>query len=291
MILSNPQKKAKGMSRSAAHAIKLTICYTLVAILCATFLLPFYWMIRSALMDQGQLFRYPIQFFPNPIVWENIPYALNSQPFPLFFRNTIFLVIMNMAGVVITSSMAGYAFSRLKWRGKKVVFYCLLSTMMIPGFTTLIPTFLIWSALGFHNTYIPLIFPAWMGGGAFSIFLSRQFFMTIPKELDEAALIDGAGHWKIFWVILMPLLKPVLAVLAIFTFMGTWNDLLGPLIYLRDRNLFTLSLALASFRGPFGGRMDFLMAASAIVTLPMIVVFFFFQRYFIEGVTLTGIKG
>jgi len=279
------------MSRSTATKVKLGICYFFVALLCATFIMPFYWMIRSALMDHAQLFRYPVQFFPNPIVWANIPEALRSQPFALYFRNTFFLVIMNMAGVVITASMAGYAFSRLQWRGKRIVFYCLLSTMMIPGFITLIPTFLIWSSLGFHNTYVPLVLPAWMGGGAFSIFLSRQFFYTIPKELDEAALIDGAQQWKIFWVILMPLLKPVLAVLAIFTFMGTWNDLLGPLIYLRDSNLYTLSLALARFRGPFGGRMDLMMAASAIVTLPMIAVFFVFQRYFIEGVTLTGIKG
>jgi len=279
------------MSRSTARRVKLGVCYFLVAVLSFTFFIPFYWMIRSALMDHAQLFRYPVQIFPNPIIWDNIPYAMRSQPFALFFRNTIILVVLNVSGVVITASMAGYAFSRLQWRGKKVVFYCLLSTMMIPSFITLIPTFLIWGNLGFHNTWVPLIVPAWMGGGAFSIFLSRQFFMTIPKELDEAALIDGAHQWKIFWVILMPLLKPVLAVLAIFTFMGTWNDLLGPLIYLRDRNLHTLSLALANFRGPFGGRWDFLMAASAIVTLPMVVVFFFFQRYFIEGVTLTGIKG
>jgi len=243
-------------------------------------------------MDHNQLFRYPVQIFPNPFVWSNIPDALTSQRFGLYFRNTIFLTIMNMAGVVITSSMAGYAFSRLQWRGKKVLFYALLSTMMIPGFVTLIPTFLIWSNLGLVGTYIPLILPTWLGGSAFSVFLSRQFFMTIPMDLDEAALMDGANQWKIFWVILMPLLKPVLAVLAIFTFMGTWNDLMGPLIYVaRNRDLFTLSLALATFRGPFGGRWDFLMAASAVVTLPMVVVFFVFQRYFIEGVTLTGIKG
>jgi len=242
-------------------------------------------------MDHAQLFRFPVQIFPNPIMWSNIPYALRSQPFAMFFRNTIFLVVVNCAGVVITSSMAGYAFSRLQWRGKKILFYCLLSTMMIPGFITLIPTFLIWSNLGLVNTYMPLILPSWLGGNAFTVFLSRQFFYTIPNDLDEAALIDGANQWKIFWAILMPLLKPVLAVMAIFTFMWTWNDLLNPLIYLRDRNLHTLSLALANFRGPYSGRWDFLMAASAIVTLPMILVFFLFQRYFIEGVTLTGIKG
>ncbi|MCL2397780.1 MAG: carbohydrate ABC transporter permease [Defluviitaleaceae bacterium] len=278
------------MSRTTARRVKLTICYTLVAILSFLFFVPFFWMVRSALMDTAQLFRYPIQIFPNPIVWENIPNALQSQPFALFFRNTFILVIANVAGVVITSSMAGYAFSRLAWRGKKLLFYALLSTMMIPGFITLIPTFLIWTNLGAHNTWIPLIVPSWLGGTAFSVFLSRQFFLTIPRELDEAALIDGASQWKIFWVILMPLLRPVLAVLAIFTFMGTWNDLINPLIYLTDQRLFTLSLALARFRGPFATQWDFLMAASAIVTLPMVVVFFVFQRYFIEGITLTGIK-
>jgi len=279
------------MKRSTARNVKLAVSYFFVAIICFVFFLPFFWLVRSSLMDHGQLFRYPVQIFPNPIMWENYTSAMRAHPFALFFRNTFFLVFMNVTGVVVTASMAGYAFSRLAWRGKKIIFYCLLSTMMIPGFITLIPTFLIWTNLGFHNTYVPLILPAWMGGGAFSIFLSRQFFMTIPKDLDEAALIDGANQWKIFWVILMPLLKPVIAVLAIFTFMGTWNDLIGPLIYLRDRNLHTLSLALAMFRGVWLTRFDLLMAASTVVTIPMIVVFFVFQRYFIEGVTLTGIKG
>lgn len=280
------------MSRSAARRMKLIICYSIVAVTSFVYLVPFLWLIRSSLMDHSQLFRFPVQVFPSPVVWENYREAWQAQPFLMFFRNTMFLVIMNILGTVITSSMAGYAFSRLVWRGKKIVFYCLLSTMMIPGFITLIPTFLIWANLGFTNTYIPLILPSWLGGSAFSIFLSRQFFMTIPKDLDEAALIDGASYWRIFWKILMPLLKPVLAVLAIFTFMGTWNDLIGPLIYVvGDRNLHTLSLALAMFRGPWSTRWDLLMAASAFVTLPMVIVFFVFQRYFIEGVTLTGIKG
>lgn len=280
------------MSRSAAHRTKLFVCYFIVLVTSVVFIIPFLWMIRSALMDMRQINAWPMQLLPSPVMWQNIPDALRSQPFGMFFRNTLFLCIMNVLGVVISASMAGYAFSRLQWRGKRVLFFALLSSMMIPGFVTLIPTFLIWSQLGFVNTMVPLIVPAWLGGGAFSIFLSRQFFMTIPKELDEAALIDGASQWKIFWVILMPLLKPVLAVLAIFTFMGTWNDLFGPLIYLpMARNLHTLSLGLANFRGPMGGRTDFMMTASAIVTLPMVVVFFFFQRYFIEGITLTGIKG
>jgi len=277
--------------RTTPRRIKLTIAYTLIVLMSCMFLLPFYWMIRSSLMDARQLFRFPIVFIPNPARWENFPRALRSQPFALYFRNTMFLVVMNMLGTILTSSMAGYAFSRLRWRGKKILFYALLSTMMIPGFTTLIPTFLVWSNLKMINTFLPLTLPAWLGSSAYNIFLVRQFFMTIPKELDEAALIDGANQWTIYWRIHMQLIKPVLAVLGIFTFMNVWNDLLGPVIYLNNSRMYTLSIALASFRSIYTTQWDFLMAASAIVTMPMVVVFFLFQRYFIEGITLTGIKG
>ena len=279
------------MRMSTARRVNKTVAYTLIFIVCLMFLLPFYWMIRSSLMDTKQLFAFPIKFIPNPAKWVNYPNALNSQPFGKYFRNTLFLVVMNMCGILVTSSMAGYAFSRLRWRGKKVLFYALLSTMMIPDFITLLPTFLVWSRLKMTGTYLPLILPSWFGGGAYNIFLVRQFFMTIPKELDEAALIDGANQWTIFWRILIPLVKPVLAVLGVFTFMNVWNDLLGPVIYLNNENMYTLSVALSSFKGPYNAQWDFLMAASAIVTLPMVLVFFLFQRYFIEGVTLTGIKG
>jgi multiple sugar transport system permease protein len=279
------------MKSSTSNNIKMSVAYTLTFLMCIMFLLPFYWMIRSSLMDARQLFIYPIKLLPNPVRWENYPNALKSQPFLKYFRNTVFLVVMNMAGTMLTSAMAGYAFSRLQWRGKKIMFYALLSTMMIPGFVTLLPTFLVWSKLRLTSTYWPLILPSWLGGGAYNIFLTRQFFMTIPRELDEAALIDGANQWMIFWRILIPLIKPVLAVLGVFTFMGVWNDLLGPIIYLNNENMYTLSVALSSFRSIYGTKWDFLMSASALVTLPMVIVFFSFQRYFIEGVTLTGIKG
>lgn len=278
------------MKKSTSVKIKMSIVYSLIAIICVISLLPFYWMIRSSLMDARQLFKLPIMLFPNPIRWENYPKALASQPFGRYFLNTIFLVVTNMAGTLITSAMAGYAFSRLRWRGKKVLFYALLSTMMIPSFITLLPTFLVWSKLGLTDSYVPLILPSWLGGSAYNIFLVRQFFMTIPKDLDEAALIDGANQWTIFWKILLPLVKPVLAVLGVFTFMNVWNDLIGPVIYLNDSNMFPVSLALSSFKSTYSAKWDFLMAASAIVTFPMILVFFFFQRYFVEGVTLTGIK-
>lgn len=279
------------MTKTSARKTKLIITYALIILICVVTTLPFYWLIRSSLMDKKQLFKFPIQFFPDPIIWENYPEAMQAAPFGRYFVNTMILVIGNMAGTVITSALAGYSFSRLQWSGKKVMFYCLLSTMMLPGFITLIPLFLIWNELGFVNTYVPLILPAWLGGGAYNIFLVRQFFMTIPKELDEAGVIEGASYWTIFWKILLPQVKPVLAVVAVFTFMNVWNDLLGPVIYLNDELKYTLSVGLSSFSSLYNTQWGYLMAASAVITLPMILVFFFFQRYFIEGVTLTGIKG
>ncbi len=279
------------MKTSTNERVKKIVVYAILIIICAAALLPFFWMVRSSLMDRRQLFEFPIKVLPDPARWDNYPKALSSQPFIRYFFNTVFLVVMNLIGTVLTSAMAGYSFTRLKWKGKKVVFYALLTTMMIPSFITLIPTFLIWSSMHLTDTYWPLILPAFLGGGAYNIFLVRQFFMTIPKDLDEAALIDGASQPRIFWSILLPLVKPVLATIAIFTFMNVWNDLLGPVIYLNSEKMYTLSVGLSAFRGMYGTRWDYLMAASAAVTLPMIIIFFAFQRYFVEGITLSGIKG
>lgn len=279
------------MKRSTQIRVRNIVVYTLLIIVSAAALLPFFWLIRSSLMDRKQLFEFPIKVIPGPFMWENYPKALGSQPFGRYFINTLFLVVVSTIGTVLTSAMAGYSFTRLKWKGKKVVFYALLTTMMIPSFITLIPTFLIWSNIRLTDTYWPLVMPAWLGGGAYNIFLVRQFFMTIPKDLDEAALIDGASQPRIFWSILMPQIKPVLATISIFTFMNVWNDLLGPVIYLNSQDKYTLSVGLSAFRGMYGTRWDFLMAASTVVTLPMILIFFMFQKYFVEGITLSGIKG
>ncbi|MDR1440378.1 MAG: carbohydrate ABC transporter permease [Clostridiales bacterium] len=279
------------MSNPVQKRVSLAVAYGLLLVTCMAALLPFFWLLRSSLMDRKQLFAFPIMIAPDPFRWDNYPKALGSAPFVRYFFNTLFLVAMNMAGTVLSSAMAGYSFTRLRWKGKKLAFYAMLSTMMIPSFITLIPTFLIWSGMGLTDTYWPLILPAWLGGGAYNIFLMRQFFMTIPMDLDNAALIDGAGPPRIFWSILMPLLKPVLATIAIFTFMGVWNDLLGPVIYLNTEKMYTLSLGLSAFRGMYGTRWDYLMAASTVVTMPMIAIFFIFQKYFVEGITLSGIKG
>ena len=208
----------------------------------------------------------------------------------LYLFNSLWLVALNILGQIIACSMAAYAFSRLEWPGRNSVFILLLSTMMLPTFVTMVPTFLIFRSLGWYNTLLPLWVPAF-AGTPFYIFLLRQFMLGIPRELEEAARIDGCSWFGIYWRIVMPLMKPALATVAIFTFMATWNEFMGPLIYLSDERLFPLSLGLFKFRTQFGSDYGMLMAASTLMTLPVILVFFLCQRYFIEGATLTGLKG
>jgi multiple sugar transport system permease protein len=256
-------------------------------------MLPFAWLIRSALMNDNQIFIAPPEWLPNPFEWANFTGALTAQPFGRYFVNTMIIEVLTLVGTVLTCSVAAFAFARLRWRGRNVVFALLLSSVMLPYAVTLIPTFVMWRSLGGLDTFAPLTVPAFFGGaggGVFSIFLLRQFFLTIPFELDEAAYIDGASPWKVFWTIIMPLSKPALVVVTIFTFIGVWNDFLNPLLYLSSEENYTLALGLASFQSVYTAQWGYLMAASAAVIAPIIVLFFFLQRYFIEGVTLTGIK-
>ncbi|GIQ61858.1 hypothetical protein PACILC2_04260 [Paenibacillus cisolokensis] len=204
--------------------------------------------------------------------------------------NTVWITLLSVIGALLSSSFIAYAFAKLKWPGRNIWFVVLLGTMMLPPQVTMIPLFLFFKQLGWIDTYLPLTVPYFFGS-AFYIFLMRQFFMTIPKELSEAAKIDGSTEFYIWWRIFIPLSKPALATLAIFTFMMAWNDFLGPLIYLNDPDQFTLALGLRSFQQQYGTRWNVMMAASLIVMLPTLVMFFSFQKYFIEGVTLTGVKG
>lgn len=251
---------------------------------------PFLWLIRSSFMEMSQIFIMPVEWIPRPFMWQNYPEALTVVPFGLYFWNTLKIVVGVLCGTVLSSSVAAFAFSRLRWRWRDRIFTMLLTTMMLPYAVTLIPTFILWTKLELVNTLLPLILPAWFGS-PFYIFLLRQFFMGIPYELDEAAYVDGASPLYVYAKIIVPLAKPALIVVSIFTFMGVWNDLLGPVIYLTDPNMFTVAVGLAQFQGMYTAQWHLLMAASTVVLLPVITLFFIAQKYFIQGIALTGLKG
>ena len=265
--------------------------YFLLVIGSVIMIIPLLWMIRSSFMGMQQIFIFPPEWIPTPWVFTNYPEALTTVPFIQYFLNTITILIPSVLGTLVTASMAAFAFARLKWPGKNFVFAVLMTTLMLPYAVTLIPTFLIWAKLGLINTYWPLILPKWFGGGIFYIFLLRQFFLTIPKELDEAATIDGANPLQILWHIIIPLSRPALITVGIFSALAEWNDFLGPLIYLNDSRKFTIALGLAEFTGLYSSQWHLLMAASTVVIIPVVILFFFAQRYFIEGIALTGTKG
>lgn len=255
-------------------------------------LVPFFWIISTSLKEHWQVFVYPPQWIPNPVRFDNYREAWISQPFNLYLRNSLITTLVPILGVVFSASLVAYAFSRLRWRARDTLFMICLATMMLPGQVTMIPLFIIFKHLGWINTFYPLIVPPFFGGGAFNIFLLRQFFMTIDFGLEEAAEIDGAGPLRIWASIILPLSKPALTVVAIFTFMGHWRDFMGPMIYLHDEKLWTLMVGLSRFTMPTIGRptLQFQMAAAFMVMIPPLLLFFFLQRYFIGGVVFTGMK-
>ncbi|WAH44631.1 carbohydrate ABC transporter permease [Alicyclobacillus fastidiosus] len=254
-------------------------------------LLPFIWLIRSSLMSDGQIFKFPPEWVPHPFEWGNYVQSLTEAPFLTYFKNTMIIEIGVVPGTLLTAGVSAYSFARLRWKGKRVVFGLIISTLMLPYAVTLIPTFIMWKSIGAVNTFWPLIVPAWFGGGAFNVFLLRQFFLGIPRELDEAAYIDGATPWQVFWRVVVPLSKPAFIAVGIFTFIGVWNDFLSPIIYLNSDSKFTLALGLAQFLGQYQQQWGYLMAASTVVLLPIVILFFVLQRYFVQGITLTGSKG
>jgi len=220
----------------------------------------------------------------------NYSLALDHIPFWRYVATSTFLIILNLVGTLFSCSLVAYSFARLQWPGRNMCFALMLATMMIPPQVTMIPYFLIVKSLGWYNT----LYPLWVGSffaSAFNVFLLRQFFKGIPRDLEDAAKIDGCGFWRIYWFVMLPLIKPTLAAIAIFTFMGVWNDFMGPLIYLSDQRLYSLSLGLYAFNVQAGSSMGMMMAGSLLMTLPVIFIFFFAQKYFIQGVTLTGMKG
>jgi ABC-type glycerol-3-phosphate transport system permease component len=272
--------------------------YLLLLVLAFTFCLPFIWMFTSAIKDAPQVFTVPPIWFPNPALWENFYNAWTEMPFNLWLYNTVVKYAIPVTiGAVISSALVAYGFSRLQWRLRDPFFAICLATMMVPGQVTLVPLFIVFKHFGWVDTWKPLVVPAFFGGGAWNIFLLRQFFMTLPVELSDAARIDGASEMGILFRIILPLAKPALTVVALFRFMGAWNDYFGPLVYLSSVNQWPIARGLERLRGSAyevgSSRMayPYLMAVSSLVTLPILVAFFFAQRTFIEGISLTGIKG
>jgi multiple sugar transport system permease protein len=222
---------------------------------------------------------------------ENYAAAWTAKPFTRFTINTLIVTFCCILGQVLSASLVAFAFARLEWPGRNLLFFGMLATMMLPGEVTMIPSYLIFRRLGWIDTFLPLIVPSFLGGGAFFIFLFRQFFLTLPRELDEAARVDGCSTLRIYWSVLMPLCKPIVATIAVFSFVAHWNDFLTPLIYLNSSEKFTLALGLQFFRGTYDTDMHLLMAASTLVLLPVILVFFFAQKQFVKSIVLTGMKG
>lgn len=252
-------------------------------------LLPLAWMLSTSLKPRGAVFLFPPQWIPRPVMWSNYYEALTVQPFVLFFRNTAAIAILSVIGMVLSSSIVAYSFARLRWWGRDVIFLIVLSTMMLPFHVTLIPRFIIFKNLKWLNTFLPMIVPSFFGG-SFYIFLLRQFFMTIPLEMDDAAKIDGCSTVGTYWRIILPQSKPALMAVSIFTFQNSWNEFMRPLIYLQSKERWTVSVALRAFQGEFSTDWNLVMAASVVSMLPIIALFFFGQKYFIQGVVFTGVE-
>lgn len=274
-------------SRSARRAL----VYALLLAVAAVMVLPLLWMLSTSLKGSEGVFAIPPQWIPEEPRWDNYAAVFERMPFLAYLRNTTFVTVLTIVGTVFSASMVAYAFACLRWPGRDALFLFVIATMMLPLQVIMIPLFVIFKELGWLNTYKPLIVPAFLGGGAFNIFLLRQFFKTIPRELFDAARIDGASEWRIYWSIALPLARPALVTVAILTFMFAWNDFLGPLIYLSDQMKNTLALGLALFIGQHQTDWGVLMAASILMMVPMVALFFLFQRYFIQGFTMSGMKG
>jgi multiple sugar transport system permease protein len=277
--------------RRFVEKLKQAAVFGILCILSLSFLFPILWSIFASLKSLGEVYAFPPTLWLSDPQWSNYGQALSKLPFMRFMANTLVICIACTVGQVLSSSIVGYAFARLQWKGRELWFLVLLATMMLPHQVLLIPHYLIYKELGWINTYKPLIVPTWLGGGAFFIFLFRQFFKGIPREMEEAAQLDGASAWQIYWNIFLPNAKPVLATVAVMSFISHWKDFMGPLIYLTDFEKFPISLGLQMYNSLEGSWVNYLMAASVVALAPLVLIFFFAQRYFTKGLLLTGSKG
>ena len=288
-------------SLSARRTIGRVTVYLLLALFSIFVLVPFAFMLSTSLKTEEQLFVWPIQWVPDPVAWENYTQAFAElskiAPGLTFWRilsNTLFITLLAMTAELVAVTLVAYGFARFRFPGRDKLFLIMLSTMMLPGIITLIPTFLIWRTLGQIDTYDPLTIPIWFGGGAWAVFMLRQFYLTIPREMEEAAIIDGANTFQIYYKIMLPLIKPALLALGVLIFQGNWNNFMGPLIYLNTTLKFPLIVALKFFQKSISSesapKWHYMMAMSTVMAAPILALYFAAQRYFIEGLTLGGVK-
>ncbi|HEY3267745.1 MAG TPA: carbohydrate ABC transporter permease [Armatimonadota bacterium] len=294
--MQRSEKRTSGRARRSARressAIASAVSYALMIALALVMITPFLWMVVTSLHPSKGVLPDPSHLVPNRWHWENYRTVLTMPDTPIgrYFYNTLVVCVSVVCGSLLFTSMAAYGFARTQFRGRDTLFYMFLATMMVPGAVTMIPVFLIVRWLGWLDTYYALIVPGL--SGAFGIFLLRQFFMTLPKELDDAAHLDGCGEWTIYWRIALPLSTPALATLAAFTFIGSWTDFFGPLIYTSSNQMHTLEIGLSVFKDAFGTQnWPLQMTAAVIVLIPCLIIFLFTQRFFVKGITMTGLKG
>ncbi len=273
------------------------LTYLALGTLGALFLMPFLWALSASFKTNAEIYDFPPRLLPNPFHPENYRIAVSVLPFAQFAVNSLVITVACVIGQLLSGSLVAYSFARLRWPGREFWFVVLLGTMMLPPQVTMVSTFVGWTQLRavtgveWVDTFKPLILPSFLGGSAMLIFLMRQFFKTLPPELEDAARIDGCGTWLTFWKVMLPLSRPVLATVAVLSFIAHWHDFLGPLIYLSSVDKYTLQIGLRMFQDINGTRMNLLMAASMIVLAPVLVLFFSAQRYLVRGIVLSGIKG
>jgi ABC-type glycerol-3-phosphate transport system permease component len=296
-------KPVPSVRTASANTQRVTwriLFYILIIIGAAASMIPFFWTVVSSGKNISELYRYPPTFWPeNPQFIANYQQILAEYPFGLWFANSFYVTFMALLGTIISSTLVAYGFARFRVPGRDIFFFLTLATIMLPVEVTLIPTYLLFKEFGWINTFHPLIIPAWFGGGAFNIFLMRQFILGIPYDLDEAAKIDGASSWRILWQIIVPLCKPAIATIATLGFIAQWNNFLYPLIFLNSEDKYVVAVGLRYLQtavtqgsGAVSRPQDhLLMGASLMVAAPCLILFFLGQRYFIQGIVTTGIKG
>ncbi len=281
------------LTQSARRRFQTALSYVLLLSGAALIMIPLVWMVSTSLKEPSAVYTFPPKIIPDPVRWSNFPESLTIAPFGRFYVNTAIVTLANIVGHLFSCSLVAFAFARLRAPGKNLLFMLVLSTVMIPFYVRMIPLFILYRTFGWLDTLLPLIVPAFFAGNAFYIFLLRQFFLTINRELEDAARIDGCSTFGVYWRIILPLSQPALAMIAVFDFVFNWNDFLGPLIFLNSVRNRTVAVGLAYFQGSLetAPMMHLLMAAALISIIPVLVLFFFTQRYFIQGIVFTGMKG